>query len=264
MATEAGFDSEMLRDHIVFATNFETVPTKCLEVGEELTLDQARHFALTYEHTQRQLKQMNEYTQSVSHEVHSMRKRPPQKEKKNISTSAPSHKSSDNCLNGGGKRHAMRMFPAKNAKCFLCARIGHYANLYLSKKQQVNSVDEMGNSNPYLLMINAKCHTVSFHKPLVNATVQSFTVNNSSNVLVNVDTGADVSILCKPTYVNTFQDAMLIGLDKSAIVLTAYGGTDIEVLGSVTARITVRGNTSSVKFIITDTLSPTYYHTKIV
>ena len=71
-----------------------------------------------------------------------------------------------------------------------------------------------------------------------------------------MDTGSDVSILCKPSYVNTFQDAKLIGLDKSAIVLTSYGGTDIEVLGSVTAKINVRGHTSSVKCIITDTLSP--------
>ena len=34
------------------------------------------------------------------------------------------------------------------------------------------------------------------------------------------------------------------------------GGTDIEELGSVTAKITVRVHTSSVKFFITDTLSP--------
>ena len=124
------------------------------------------------------------------------------------------------------------------------------------QEQHVNSVVEVGNSTPYLLTIDAKCHTVSFPKPLVNATVQPFTVNNTSNVLFKVDTGADVSIICKPTYVNTFQDAKLIGLDKSAIVLTAYGRTDIEVLGSVTAKITVRGHTSSVKFIITGTFSP--------
>ena len=37
----------MLRDHIVFATNFETVRTQCFEVGDELTLDQTGHFALT-------------------------------------------------------------------------------------------------------------------------------------------------------------------------------------------------------------------------
>ena len=195
LATEAGFYSairdEMLRDHIVFATTFETVRTRCLEVGDELTLDQALHFYLTYEHTQRQLKQMNEYPQSASHVVHSVRKRPPPRNKprkNNTSTSAHSHKSSDNCLNCGGKRHAMRMCPAKNAKCFSCARVGHYANFCLSsKKQQVNSVEEMGNSSPYLLMIDAKCHTVSFPKALVNATVQPFTVNNSSNVLFKVD-----------------------------------------------------------------------------
>ena len=95
LTTEAGFDSairdEMLRDHIVFATNFETVRTQCLEVGDELTLDHARHFALTYEHTQRQLKQMNEYTQSASHEVHSVRKRPPPRNKsRKNNTSNPS------------------------------------------------------------------------------------------------------------------------------------------------------------------------------
>ena len=98
----------------------------------------------------------------------------------------------------------MRMCPAKNAKCFSCARIGHYANLCLSKKQQLNFVEEMGDSNPYLLMIDAKCPTVSFPKPLVNATVQPFAVHNSSNVLFKADTGADVYILCKPTYVNIF------------------------------------------------------------
>ena len=100
----------MLCDYIVFATNFEIVRTKCLEIGDELTLDLAHHFALTYEHTQRQLKQMNGYTQSTSHEVHSVRKQPPPRNKhrkNNTSASAPSHKSSDNCLNCGGKRLRM-------------------------------------------------------------------------------------------------------------------------------------------------------------
>ena len=78
----------------------------------------------------------------------------------------------------------------------------------------MNSVEEMGNGNSYLLMISAKCHTMSLPRPIVNITVQPFTVNNSSNVLFKVDTGADVPILCKPTYVITFQDAKLIGLDK--------------------------------------------------
>ena len=64
----------MLRDHIVFVT-------KCLEVCDELTLDQARHFSLTYQDTQRQVKQMNGYTQYASHGVHSVRKRPPPRNK---------------------------------------------------------------------------------------------------------------------------------------------------------------------------------------
>ena len=69
LATETVFDSAvrdaMLRDHIVFATNVETVRKTCLKVGDDLMLDQARHFALTYEHTHQQLKLLNGYTQSV-------------------------------------------------------------------------------------------------------------------------------------------------------------------------------------------------------
>ena len=63
----------MLRDHIVFATtcNSEMVRTKGLEVGDELTLDQARKFALTYEHTQRQLKEMG--STQLPHDVHSVK-----------------------------------------------------------------------------------------------------------------------------------------------------------------------------------------------
>ena len=76
----------------------------------------------------------------------------------------------------------------------------------------------------------------------MNASVHPFTVSNNNNVLFKVDTGADVFILCKPTYVNTFQDAKLIGFVKSAIVITAYRGTDIEVLGSATAKMPTSGS----------------------
>ena len=44
---------------LCLTTNSEVVRTKCLEVGDKLTLLQARQFALTHEHTQRQLKQMS-------------------------------------------------------------------------------------------------------------------------------------------------------------------------------------------------------------
>ena len=71
-----------------------------------------------------------------------------------------------------------------------------------------------------------------------------------------MDTGADVSILCKPTCVNTFLDVKFMGLDKSAMVLTAYGSTDIEVLGSVTAKKNCTWTHIQCKFFITDTLSP--------
>ena len=54
----------------------------------------------------------------------------------------------------------------------------------------------------------------------VQETTSEFRIGNgSSNVLFKVDTGADMYIHSKPTYVNSFQDAKLIGLDKSTKVL---------------------------------------------
>ena len=75
LATECGYGEirdEMLRDHIVFASVSEVVRTNCLEVGDKLTLQQARQFALTHEHTQRQLKQMSGIT-SGTKDIHSVK-----------------------------------------------------------------------------------------------------------------------------------------------------------------------------------------------
>ena len=75
LATECGYGEirdEMLRDQN--ATNSEAVRTKCLEVGDKLTLQQARQFALTHEHTQRQLKQMSGQM-SGTKDIHSVKKR---------------------------------------------------------------------------------------------------------------------------------------------------------------------------------------------
>ena len=43
-----------------------------------------------------------------------------------------------------------------------------------------------------IFIIDARCHTGPFPKPIVNVTVQPLTANDNSNVLFTVDTGAAV------------------------------------------------------------------------
>ena len=62
--------------------------------------------------------------------------------------------------------------------------------------------------------------------------------------------------LSKLTYVKTFQGPYRRYLQTSAVTLTAFGGANIVSLGSISAIVTVRGNTSTVTFIVTDTKSP--------
>ena len=45
-------------------------------------------------------------------------------------------------------------------------------------------------------------------------------------------------------------------LQTSSVTLTAFGGANIVSIGSISATVTVRGNTSTVQFIVTDTKSP--------
>ena len=266
LATECGYGEirdEMLRDHIVFATNSEVVRTKCLEVGDKLTLQQACQFALTHEHTQRQLKQMSGQM-SGTKDIHSVKKRPQSKNKFNksgkITTTSPStstkHGHSNNkCFNCGGNRHPMRECPAREAKCYNCSRIGHFSKLCLSKNKNVNTVDT-SYDHDFVMTVNATCHSVSYPKPYVNGTVVPLFAQYGCSVPLKVDTGVDVSILSKPTYVKTFQDPYLSYLQTSSVALTAFGGANIVSLGSISATVTVRGNTSTVKFIVTDTKSP--------
>ena len=90
----------------------------------------------------------------------------------------------------------------------------------------------------------------------MNASVQPLTAPHSTNIPFKVDTGADVSILSKPDYIHSFQDPELCDLEKSFIVLTAFGGSDIVSLGSTTAKVTVKGHTCNISFIVTETLVP--------
>ena len=149
----------------------------------------------------------------------------------------------------------MRECPAREAKCYNCSRIGHFSKLCLSKNKNVNTVDTTYDHD-FVMTVNATCHSVSYLKPYMNYTIVPLFALYGCSVPLKVDTGADVSILSKPTYVKTFQNPYLSYLQTSSVALTAFGGANIVSLGSIYATVTVRGNTSTVKFIVTDTKSP--------
>ena len=149
----------------------------------------------------------------------------------------------------------MRECSAREAKCYNCSPIGHFSKLCLSKNKNVNTVDTTYDQD-FVMTLNATCHSVSCPKLYMNCTVVPLFAQYGCSIALKVDTGADVSILSKPTYVKTFQDPYLSYLQTSSAALTAFCGANMVSLGSISATVTVRGNTSTVKFIVTDTKSP--------
>ena len=145
----------------------------------------------------------------------------------------------------------------KAATCFKCGRNGHYANLCLGgKKPSINTINETDDASTYLLSLDATCNSVTFPKPVVNAIVQPLTAPHCTNIPLKVDTGADVLIISKTDGIPTLEDPELSDLQKSSIVLTTFGGSDIVSLGSTTVKVTVKGHTCNISFIVTETLAP--------
>lgn len=82
-----------------------------------------------------------------------------------------------------------------------------------------------------------------------------WTVNldvNGNSVNFKLDTGAEIDVLPKATYNRLYQRPKL---SPTSISLTAYNGTNISVLGKCTASIKYKKVTTSIKFIVADTIS---------
>ena len=160
LATECGYGEirdEMLPDHIVCATNSEVVRTKCLEVGDKLTLQQT-----SQEHTM--ATQTNGWPNLCYKSYRSVTKHPLQKNNFNkyskSTTASPATTTkrghSNKFFNCGRNRHPMREYPVRDAKCYNCSRMGHFSKLCLSKNKKGYTVDTTY-VNDFVMTINV-CH----------------------------------------------------------------------------------------------------------
>ena len=106
-------------------------------------------------------------------------------------------------------------------KCYNCSRIGHFSKLCLSKNKNVNTVDTTHDQD-FVMIVNASCHSVSYPIPYVNGTVVPLFAQHGCSVPLKIDTGVDVYILSKSTYVKTFQDPYLSSLQILLLLLSTH------------------------------------------
>lgn len=138
------------------------------------------------------------------------------------------------------KSHARRQCPAYGKRCTSCNQFNHFARSKMCFNKQAHAVER---DNNYMQASNSECE---YHNLDTLDVVQSNVFEVSSKWLVDVqvnnqsfqakvDTGAEVSVLCKA-------EAKRIGIQrvkKSAAKITGYTGKAVPVLGSIELDICV-------------------------
>ena len=145
---------------------------------------------------------------------------------------------------GNSEIHGKEKCPAKNSVCVYCQLKGHFARVCLRKKNKsVNNVDEEPENNEnkrddqYVGEIS--CDLRSNWQTRLNI--------NNHNLIVKVDTGADVSVMPENTFLNFFGEE---NLQESNKIILGPGGNILDTKGVFEASVNNKNKTILEKFFI--------------
>lgn len=210
----------MIRDKIVFSAE-KKLQEKLLR-EQDLSLSKAIAIGQSFEQTNNQLQEMNTQIDKVQRSI-SDKQRSARKDHSRQNDSRRQKKTHmlDNC-NFCGKSHeqAKEKCPAWGQTCSNCHRRNHFAVKCKNKAIKFTTEEEESSSDEWLLAVNAK-------KERMTALL---TVNDNS-VRFQVDTGADVNIICKK-HVRREQTK------ATSQTLTMWNNTKMKPVGEAVLQVT--------------------------
>ena len=215
---------DMIRDRIVCGIADITMTERLLrEPCDKLTLNRAIELCRASESSKEQIKEFkSERVDAITTPDAMDYKRNPKKRfdvKKTQNTY--------DCRNCGIK-HAYRDCPAYRHKCRLCNKQHHFETLCKSntKVRELKADDEQSNFLVGKMSTDTHFHDNYNHKPWYVVLY----VNNIYNCSFKLDTGAETNVIDIFTLKKIDPT---ISIQKSAITLTAFGGSKITTLGFI-------------------------------
>lgn len=127
--------------------------------------------------------------------------------------------SSSTCRRCGLADHTEDTCPAKGWTCYKCNRMGHTSKVCFSK-----SIGE-----PNMNTINSVSSVSSCNQPL-----SCVIMAEGKQLVMNVDTGACVTIMCKDEYISKFNKFKLTPIHKKMFTVS---GQNLHTLGQVQLRV---------------------------
>jgi hypothetical protein len=247
MSVNCAFDNlkdSLIRDKLVFGINDEKVRERLLR-EETLDLKKAVDMCRAAEMTKHQIKNLNS-----SHSVLKVGKATAIK----TWDSRPSHTNSE--CGACGYRHGSKRCPAIGKECSFCKKYNHFQAKCKQKQMAnntkvVNAVEEASAEADSLeyFSISSLQQTNGNSQWTLN-----MAVNGELDTRFKMDTGADVNILPVKIFQALTEKPRL---EKTGMVLTAYGGTRVTVLGQADFTVEASGRKPvKMKFVIADAEPP--------
>ncbi|XP_076840966.1 uncharacterized protein LOC143485419 [Brachyhypopomus gauderio] len=229
---------EALRDGFVSGIRDEACQHKLLST-DGLTFARAQEIALNMEAAHRDTRQLRQSETPSASSVHKV------KEKQKPSPSAQAA-----CYRCRGKNHSPSECYFKTAKCHKCDKFGHIQKA--CRGSQPAAREKKGRLNKTQRKVASYVIAEEEEEVFcVNETdKQVFKANfsvNRRNVLMEIDTGAAVSIISEAMYRESFADVLL---GASNVTLKTYTGQAIPVRGQFVAKVTYGDQTVDLPLIV--------------
>lgn len=156
------------------------------------------------------------------------------------------------CYRCKGKNHNAQECYFKNSKCHNCGVIGHIKRACKVKmKSHPNSkYAEQQNKHKVTAYMHAEEPELEMFSMLSDTEKQSFRVNftvNQQDLLMEIDTGAAVSIISQQEYRRSFAH---LPLEGARVKLKTYTGECIPVLGQFTATVQYEDQVNELPLIV--------------
>ncbi len=245
----------MLRDSIVLRSFHPSVREKCLDRGDELTLDSAVAIGQNHETSQESLKIIGVDEDPKVMVVNSRRQRrqnPKHSKQRDKSDSRRkdedrSHKS-QNCGKCGYDRSHARC-PAKDSKCNICHKKGHFAAVCRSEGDSANAVLEYDSASGS----DSDSYYTHLVKTVSNGEHSDWWENievNGHTIRVQLDTGAARSIMPYEVFKTMNFKGPLV---QSNCKFESYTHHPIKMEGYVTLPTRYKDKCVDVKYYIAHT-----------